>query len=73
VTGSWSVTYPQGTNGGTLSGTAGSNSAAFVLTPSDASLCQYQATVTVNGNRLTGTYAAINCTGTITGSIDASR
>jgi hypothetical protein len=73
VTGTWSVTYPAGTNGGTLAGTAGANSAAFVLTPSDASLCPYQATVTISGNRLTGTYAGINCVGTITGSIDASR
>jgi hypothetical protein len=60
-------------NGGSLSGTVTGSSLSVTLSPSDPLTCPFQVTATVNGNRITGTYAAFNCTVALSGSISLTR
>ena len=69
LSGSWSTTGPNGTNGGTLTGFIDGSAVSMTLSPSSPTSCPYTATVTVSGNSMTGTYAAFNCTDASAGGI----
>ena len=64
---------PSAANSGTLSGTIAGSTLSLTLTPSDPRTCPFDLTATVSGNRITGTYAAFNCTVPVSGAIDLAR
>ena len=79
-TGTARVTFAQ--SGSSLAGTwsvaatsvaAANGGLSVTLSPSDPLTCPFQVTATVNGNRITGTYAAFNCTVALSGSISLTR
>lgn len=75
VTGTWRIALPATgyDNGGSLAGSASGTSLQATLEPSDPTTCPFNPTGILAGARLSGTYAAFNCTGNITGSFDATR
>ncbi len=74
VTGTWATTFPAGDNGGSLGGSVNGSSLTLVLTPtSDPGSCSVQVFATINGDRITGTYTALDCSGFVSGSIDLTR
>jgi hypothetical protein len=75
VTGTWRIAFPAAgfENGGSLNGTASVNALQATLEPSDPTTCPFNLTGNLAGTVLSGTYAAFNCTGTITGSFSATR
>jgi hypothetical protein len=75
LTGTWRIAFPQAgfDNGGSLGGTVSGNSAQAELQPSVPKACPFNLTVNITGSTMRGTYASFNCTGTITGSISATR
>ena len=65
---------------GSVSGTARSTAASVSLAPGQPIACggfnlsgTIEATVSVNGTRLTGTYAVFACSGAVTGMLDLTR
>ena len=64
LSGTWLSTFPDpsNNNSGSLSGTVNGSNVSATLTPSDPTNCPLNVTATVNGNVMTGTYAAFNCT-----------
>ncbi len=73
--GVWSTNFPGSSldNGGTLAGTILGNQASFTLTPSDTNSCAFAVSGTVDGDSFTGSYSAINCGQTQTGSFNLTR
>jgi hypothetical protein len=73
LSGTWAVTYPGGSNGGTLDGSTTGSSITATLTPGVPTACPTALTGTSGGNRITGTYAVFNCTAVDTGSFDVTK
>jgi hypothetical protein len=75
LTGTWSATFANGvlTNSGSLSGSMNGSDISAILTPTDPLTCPYNVTATRNGNTITGTYAAFNCTASVTGSVNVTK
>ena len=75
LTGTWSATFANGvlTNTGSLSGSMNGSDISAVLTPTDPLACPYNVTATRTGNTITGTYAAFNCTASVTGSVNVTK
>jgi hypothetical protein len=75
VTGTVQTTFAnsQFNNSGTFTGTVSGSSVTITFSPSNPTSCPYNATLTVNGNQLTGTYATFNCTVAASGSITLTR
>jgi hypothetical protein len=76
LSGTWLATFdaPAETNGGTFSGTFDGHTITMTATSSLSTPCPLRATATLQGDhRFTGTYAAFNCSGAITGELDVTR
>ncbi|MGE3542031.1 MAG: hypothetical protein AB7N91_32025 [Candidatus Tectimicrobiota bacterium] len=75
LSGSWQSSFNNAANdnSGTLSGTAGEDDAQVIFTPARVTACPFQTTLDVNDSRLQGTYAAFNCTTTLTGTLSVTR
>lgn len=75
LTGTWSATFANGalTNTGSLSGSMNGSDISAILTPTDPLACPYNVTATRNGNTITGTYAAFNCTASVSGSVSVTK
>ena len=75
IAGTWATTYATVTNnnGGSLTGTVNTSSVTATLIPAIATACPFHATVTLNGNSMSGTYAPFNCPVAVTGSITVSK
>ena len=73
LSGTWSFTAGADTNSGSLSGSVTGSSLSAMLTPSVPTSCPFQVTATINGNTISGTYAAVNCTVPISGSLSLTR
>ncbi len=66
---------PTFNNGGRLSGTFSGSSLTLVLGPSDPDSCPLNVTATVspNGNQITGSYASFECSEAVTGSLNLMK
>jgi hypothetical protein len=75
LTGTWSATFVNGavTNGGSFSGSINGSNISAILTPNDPLECPYNLSATRNGNTITGTYAALNCTVVVSGSVTVTK
>lgn len=83
VSGTFAVTFPDATQNrvGTVGGTMAASVLVLTLTPSAPLACSptvtlsgtMSATMTVAGNRMTGTYSSFTCGGAIGGAIDVTR
>jgi hypothetical protein len=73
LSGSWSVTGPNGPDSGSLTGSVDGSAVSMTLSPSVPTSCPYTATATVSGNSMTGTYAAFNCTLPVAGGITLTK
>jgi hypothetical protein len=76
LSGNWSTTYADASlnNSGTMSGTiANAVSVAFTLEPSVPIYCPYNATASVTGRSMSGTYVAFNCSVPVSGTFSASK
>ena len=73
LTGTWATSLPGSDNGGSLTGSVNGSALSIVLDTSDPTSCPFNLTATVNGNRMTGTYAAFNCSIVVTGSLDLTK
>lgn len=76
LSGTWQSTFsnPASNNGGTLTGTLNDPSITLTLNSSVPTACPFNLTGTLVGQtRVTGTYAAFNCSRPITGTIDVTR
>jgi len=73
VSGTWSVTFPErgNNNSGEISSSAPASNLAFTFgcTPSGSG----GMVGTLAGNRITGTYFALSCTGVTSGSMDLTK
>ena len=77
VSGIWATMFsdPTFNNGGRLSGTFSGSSLTLVLDPSDPDSCPFNVTATVspNGNQITGSYASFECSVAVTGSLNLMK
>jgi len=76
VTGTGSVTFTKiGCSGihGSLNGTVSGAVLQATLQSSDPQYCSLGLSVATSGSTITGTYAAVNCSYTQTGSVSATR
>ena len=77
VSGIWASMFsdPTFNNGGRLSGTFSGSSLTLVLDPSDPDSCSLNVTATVspNGNQITGSYASFECSVAVTGSLNLMK
>jgi hypothetical protein len=75
VAGTWATTYPNVTNnnGGSLTGSVNNTSVTATLIPSIPTTCPLNATATLNGNAMSGTYTAFNCALAVRGTINVSK
>jgi hypothetical protein len=83
VLGTWSSTFADGSfnRSGSFSGTVVGSPFVLFLRPSVPIVCGGDVTLTgtlalsttVAGDRMTGTYTVLNCSGVITGTIDIAR
>lgn len=71
--GTWSATFAQGSNGGSLVGEVNGSSVVINLVPSNTSSCPYNVVANRNGSSLAGNYAAYDCSQTVTGSLDIQK
>ena len=71
--GTWAITFPNpnNNNGGTVDGTVNGSKIAGTLRSN--AVCPLSVTFLVNGNSMSGTYASINCSISITGSFTMAR
>jgi hypothetical protein len=82
VSGTFAITLPDAQNrAGRVGGTVAASVLVLTLTPSTPLACSptvtlsgtMSATMTVTGNRMTGTYSSFTCGGAIGGAIDITR
>jgi hypothetical protein len=75
LSGTWSTSFANGVlnNGGSLTGSMNGSNIAATLAPSNPLECPYNVTATRNGNTITGTYAAFNCTVAVSGSVNVTK
>ena len=73
LAGTWSATGPGGSDGGLLSGLVSDSGVAFTLTPNVSFNCPLAVFATVNGNQMTGTYTALNCTVPVSGGLTLTK
>jgi len=74
LSGTYGVNYPNiGNTSGTFTGSISGASMSATLTPSIPTVCTSAVTATVNGNQITGTYAATNCSASDSGSINLTK
>jgi hypothetical protein len=71
LSGTWSATF---LGVGLLTGSVSGNSIAVTLLPDNPTPCpDYNATATLEGNRLTGAYTSLNCPRAVAGDLVALR
>lgn len=68
-----SGTWSSGANSGSLTGALNGSGVSMTMEPSDPRTCPFRMTATVAGSRMTGTYAAFNCTVAASGGITMTR
>ena len=75
LAGTWATTYANVTNnnGGSLTGTVSADNVTATLIPTTPTACPFNATATLNGRAMSGTYTAFNCAMAVSGSISVSR
>ena len=77
VTGTYSSQFPAGTSSGSISGTVNSNGAslAATLTPSVSTGCSrnLNGTISSNSSNISGSYAAIACSASETGTFNVTN
>ena len=70
VTGTWTASFPEGTDAGTVDGQVSGGSLQVMLNPGDPTNCPYRMTATVSGSTINGTYTSVHCTIAFGGSIN---
>ncbi len=73
LAGTWSATGPGGPDRGVLSGLVSGSGVALTLTPNVPINCPFAVFATVNGNQMTGTYSALNCTAAVSGGLTLTK
>jgi hypothetical protein len=77
VTGTYSTQFPAGTISGSISGTVNNNGASLsaTLTPSASTVCSsnLNGTISSNSSNISGSYAAIACPASETGSFNVTN
>jgi len=76
ISGNYLATYAGGTVGGSISGSVdNATTMSATLTPSEAGVCVLSLTGTISsgGSPISGTYAAVNCSGNETGVFKVNR
>jgi hypothetical protein len=68
-----SFANPADNDAGAVSGTVSGDRVVLTAVPSDLPICPFRVTGTVQGTRITGPYAAFNCTSALSGSIDVTK
>lgn len=71
--GTWRAVYPEFTNSGSAVGLVNGSDVLIELWPSDPTTCPFRLTATRSGDSLSGTYAAFNCTASISGQITLTK
>jgi hypothetical protein len=72
ISGTWAPIV-QGGSGGTVSGTINGSTVLLTLTPNNSAFCPVAVTATVTASQISGTYATINCSVSLTGTFDVTR
>lgn len=75
LTGTWATTWPAAVNNanGTLAGSISGSTVTSRQTPSNSQTCPVDVTATVNGNQMTGSYVAVNCSENATGTFTLTK
>jgi hypothetical protein len=73
LAGTWSATGPGGPDNGILSGLVNGSDVAFTLTSTVSISCPVAVFATVDGDRMTGSYTALNCTAPVSGGLTLTR
>lgn len=73
VSGTWVWAVGGETIGGNLGGTVTGNSVTLSLRVNPIEQCRFDLTASVNGSRMTGSYAAVLCPGTGGGAVDLNK
>ena len=75
LTGTYQATFanPSNNGGGTVRGEVDGNAVTLTTSPSVPTACPFNATATVNGGQISGTYAAFNCTVAASGTVNLTR
>ena len=75
IAGTWATTYANATtnNSGSLTGSVNNSTVTATLIPSVPTTCPFNATATLNGSAMSGTYTAFNCAMAVSGSISVSK
>ena len=73
LTGRWMATFPDGFNGGTLTGAVEDGRLTAILAPQDPEVCPLALDAVYSRARITGTYAAFDCRTAIAGAISVSK
>jgi hypothetical protein len=71
--GTWQATFVGLNNGGTLAGVVNGNEVLVELYPSNPSACPFAVVAQRSGTTLAGTYAAFDCTATVTGTVSVAK
>ena len=74
LSGNWSATLPNGTNGGPLSGSIVGNMLSISFNFAvPVGACRYAVTATVNGNQLAGTWTTVGCVTAANGNLTLTK
>ena len=73
LAGTWQTTSAGGTNSGSLVGSVNNANVVATLNPSVPTQCPFNVVATVNGNVISGTYAAFTCTVASSGTISITK
>lgn len=73
LVGTWSASFVGSDNGGSLVGLVNGDQVVLELNPSNVYACPYDVVATRSGSTMAGTYAAFDCTGTITGRLTVAK
>ena len=74
IVGTWQTTFlAGGTNSGTLQGVIRTNDVLIELYPSNPSTCPFALVAQRSGSTLSGTYAAFNCSVSVSGTMSMTK
>lgn len=73
IGGTWQATFGDANNSGNLIGVVDSTQLVVELNPSNPNACPYDAVATRSGTTATGTYAAFNCSVSISGTVSVTK
>ena len=75
ISGVWSSSFPDPryNNGGSLTGTVDGNNLTATFAPSNSRYCSFIAVATFTRNTIEGSYSAVSCSVTQTGTVELHR